>query len=480
MKFKKLPAVLTLILILAPLASADWQSVQLTDNSYAESMPSIDLDPFDIPHFAWCSNDDGDYDIYYLTEPTGIPLKTTDNNTNDLYPCLQVDRTGNAHIGFKGYDGHDYEEYYITNIGGSFCEPIQVSFTSTDVGVFVPDRSCLAVDSTGVVHIVYKYGYYEYGNWDIYYVNNEGGSFGEPTRITDGGGATSYVRPSFALDRDAFVHVAFEDGAGIIYTNNTGGSFDTLQVVSQGALKWHASLGIDANNRAHISFAGYHGGVYYVNNVSGSFSSQLLLSGDNGVNGPTSLSIDDSGHIHVAYVGGIFGNTNSQELYYLNNCTGPFGNPEQITYNSEHTTQISSCVDATGACHIAYLEGFYGSNDYEVWYTTNGEYAEIPVDTYDSEGCAQSSLLLQNCPNPFYSMTKIRYALPKESNVVLSIHDILGKEIARLVDGCQRPGSYAVSWDGRGARGKELPVGVYFCRIITDGGIATRRVILQK
>ena len=95
---------------------------------------------------------DGDYDIYYLEEPAGIPLKVTSNNTQDLYPCLQLDLAGNAHIAFKGHDGHDYEEYYVHNVGGAFCEPIQVSFTSTDVGVFVPERSCLAIDSLGLAY----------------------------------------------------------------------------------------------------------------------------------------------------------------------------------------------------------------------------------------------------------------------------------------------------------------------------------------
>lgn len=113
MKFKKTGFLLSLILISASSAFADWQSFQLTDNGYAESMSSTDLDQFDIPHFAWCSNDDGDYDIYYLSEITGTPVKVTDNITADRYPRLRIDQAGNAHIAFKGYDGHDYEEYYV-------------------------------------------------------------------------------------------------------------------------------------------------------------------------------------------------------------------------------------------------------------------------------------------------------------------------------------------------------------------------------
>lgn len=56
--------------LLANFVYADWTSFQLTDDNYAESMPSIALDSYGNPNFAWCSNDDGDYDIYYLTENT--------------------------------------------------------------------------------------------------------------------------------------------------------------------------------------------------------------------------------------------------------------------------------------------------------------------------------------------------------------------------------------------------------------------------
>lgn len=480
LQFTKINFVLTLFLILIGLTSADWLSSQLTDNDYAESMPSVDLDSFDNPHFVWCSNNDGDYDIYYLSEITGMPVKVTDNSTQDLYPCLRLDQAGNAHIGFKGYDGHDYEEYYVNNIGGNFGDPIQVSFTSTNVGVFVPERSCLAIDSMGIAHIVYKYGYYEYGNWDVYYVNNEGGSFGPPTRITDGAGAINYVRPSIALDTADFIHIVFEGGTNIIYTNNAMGSFDTLKIVSEGAYRWHASLGIDSSNKVHISYAGYHGGVYYINNVSGVFDSTIVLSEDNSVNGPTALAVDHLDDIHIAYIGGVFGNTNSHELYYVYDSAGSFGDPEQITNNNEHTTDISLRIDSLDACHIAFLEGLYGSNDYEVWYTTNSEYGGICFNVNRFKSINPSYLLLQNYPNPFNSTTQIGYALSKQAKVVLSIYNILGEKVVILVDKHQPPGHYTVEWKGKDANSKQLPNGVYFCRFINNGNFATKKMILDR
>lgn len=481
MQFQKPGLLLSLIPILANLALADWQSFLLTDNGYAESISSVDLDPSDIPHFAWCSNNDGDYDIYYLSDITGTPVKVTGNTTNDLYPCLRIDQAGNAHIAFKGHDGHDYEEYYVNNVGGSFCDPIQVSFTETDVGVFVPEHSCLTVDPAGVAHIAYKYGYYEYGNWDIYYVNNEGGSFGSSTRITDETGGKSYVRPSMALDNDNFVHTVFENGTDILYTNNVTGVFDTLTTVSVGTYRWYGSVGIDSSNKVHISYSRYHGGAYYINNVDGSFDSTVVLSSDNGMNGSTSLVVDILDNVHVAFIGGDFGSTNSHELYYVNNSTGSFNVPEQLTDNSEHTTDVSMSVDSLCAGHIAFLEGFYGSNDYEVWYCTNSELVGISSDSSSYEGNNPSMFSLQNYPNPFNPTTTISYRLSVNTDVTLSIYNILGQKVRTLVDENQYAGEHSAIWDGRDSSGQQVGSGVYFFQLRSEyGPPETRRMMLLK
>jgi hypothetical protein len=198
------------------------------------------------------------------------------------------------------------------------------------------------------------------------------------------------------------------------------------------------------------------------------------------MNGPTSLDVDLTDHIHVAYVGGIFGNTNSQELYCVSNISGVFEDPEQITYNTEHTTDISACTGLLCGCHIAYLEGFYGSNDYEVWYATNRPYNDVSIDARDRLRGAGSHVLQQNWPNPFSGSTQIHYTLDMDSRVHLSVYNILGERVATLVDELQTAGSHVVRWNGRSASGRELPVGVYFCRFASDGVLATRQLVLER
>lgn len=84
-------------------------------------------------------------------------------------------------------------------------------------------------------------------------------------------------------------------------------------------------------------------------------------------------------------------------------------------------------------------------------------------------------VLHQNYPNPFNPTTTIGYELPRPGFVTLKIYNILGEEIAVLVDGFQNAGNYQTPFDASG-----LPSSVYFYRLVTAGKIMVRKMILTK
>jgi hypothetical protein len=83
--------------------------------------------------------------------------------------------------------------------------------------------------------------------------------------------------------------------------------------------------------------------------------------------------------------------------------------------------------------------------------------------------------LAQNYPNPFNPVTTIRYQIPTAETVNLKVYDILGKEVATLVNGRQEAGSYTVPFNA-----VRLASGVYFYRLQAGGFVETRKMLLVK
>ncbi len=83
--------------------------------------------------------------------------------------------------------------------------------------------------------------------------------------------------------------------------------------------------------------------------------------------------------------------------------------------------------------------------------------------------------LEQNFPNPFNPSTKINYQIPEISVVTIKVYDVLGNEIATLVNEEKSTGSYEIKFSAKG-----LPSGIYFYQLKTSSFIQTRKMILLK
>ena len=83
--------------------------------------------------------------------------------------------------------------------------------------------------------------------------------------------------------------------------------------------------------------------------------------------------------------------------------------------------------------------------------------------------------LLQNYPNPFNPSTTIRYDVPQPAYVILTIYDVMGREVTRLVNDQRVPGAYSVTWDAHG-----YASGIYYYRITAGDFTAVRKLVLMK
>jgi uncharacterized repeat protein (TIGR02543 family) len=88
--------------------------------------------------------------------------------------------------------------------------------------------------------------------------------------------------------------------------------------------------------------------------------------------------------------------------------------------------------------------------------------------------------LAQNYPNPFNPSTTIGYAIPDDGQVRLVVYNILGEQVALLVNEFQTSGIYQVQWDGKDLNHRPVPSGVYFCRIQAGSFSSMKKMLLLK
>lgn len=125
--------------------------------------------------------------------------------------------------------------------------------------------------------------------------------------------------------------------------------------------------------------------------------------------------------------------------------------------------------------------GIIVGNNGKILRTTNGSETSVPDNQEDK--VPSHFLLSQNYPNPFNPSTKIKYSIPIVETmhasslqlVQLKVYDILGREVATLVNETEAPGNYEVNFNA-----SNLASGVYFYRLKAGNYISTKKLILLK
>ncbi|MGD8781095.1 MAG: FlgD immunoglobulin-like domain containing protein, partial [Ignavibacteria bacterium] len=102
------------------------------------------------------------------------------------------------------------------------------------------------------------------------------------------------------------------------------------------------------------------------------------------------------------------------------------------------------------------------------------------TDVDDQNSLPTEYSLSQNYPNPFNPTTNIRYTLPQNSNVVLKIFDMLGREVRTLVNTQQNAGSHDVYWNGDNNFGVKVSSGTYIYMIKAGDFFEAKKMVLLK
>lgn len=95
--------------------------------------------------------------------------------------------------------------------------------------------------------------------------------------------------------------------------------------------------------------------------------------------------------------------------------------------------------------------------------------------TNDASGTITEELTTQNYPNPFNPTTLIKFTIKQSGKVTLKVYDVLGREVANLLNSYHESGSYEIPFDG-----SNLPSGIYFYNLTANGKSLTKKMMLLK
>ena len=378
-------------------------------------------------------------------------------NANGKWIASAMSADGNIIIvGLDNYDTPDERTYLSTDGGTSWTEKIPS-------GVSGQDWSVLTMSSTGSAILAGAYGK---RLW----------------RSTNGGTNWTETQPAGNSDKDWCTGAMSSDGNNIIIGEEGGGGGGRLYRSTDGGVSWSETGptggSINQWNASAISSTGARA-------IIGAYAYRLYIN-DNSTPLPvelTSFSAEcRSQSVELKW-------TTATEV---NN----YGFEIERSAISSQSSAESRKPNAESWAQIAFVQGHGNSNSPKEYSFTenlalahdlnrvqyrlkqidlNGAFEYSPIVKVNVEAPSQLKLA-QNYPNPFNPETTINFQIPFASHVTLKVYDVLGREVATLVDEFKQAGTYVKT-----LHATSLPSGVYFYKLQTANGFSeTKKLMLMK
>ena len=112
--------------------------------------------------------------------------------------------------------------------------------------------------------------------------------------------------------------------------------------------------------------------------------------------------------------------------------------------------------------------------------SADGRQVNISAGTYGEVSVPGGFALEQNYPNPFNPETRVDFSLPENTHVALTVFNVLGREVKILINDDLTAGLHCAVWDGTDGSGRAVASGVYYYRLDTIAGSASRKMVLLK
>ena len=477
----KTKLILILLITEYSLLIAQWQpDNRLTNNSAPSEYPTITASGL-VLHVTWRDERDGNAEIYYKRSSDGgsnwvSDTRLTNNSSVSHNPSISALGL-NVHVVWRDERDGNEEIYYKRSTDGGLNWGSDTRMTNNNEGSEDP-----VIISSGLnVYLVWQDS--RDGNMEIYFKRStDGGSnWGIDTRLTNN--PFFSVNASIAVSGST-IHIVWEDdrntpgvnfeiyykrsgnegitwGADVRMTNNIGYSW--FSSVSASGLYAQIVWTEDENS---------YGEIYHKRSTDdgSNWTANTRISSNDSMNSEYPYVITSGTYVHLVWYDVRDGNN---EIYYKR--SGDYGmnwvTDTRLTIN-DADSRFPNITISGSEVHLVWQDD-RNLND-EIYYKKNPTGNPVGIENIDVKIPNEFSLS-QNYPNPFNPTTNIEFNIPKTSFVKLTVYDVLGKEIAVLVNEDLIAGTYKYDWDA-----SEWTSGIYYYQLISGEFTGTKKMALIK
>jgi hypothetical protein len=333
----------------------------------------------------------------------------------------------------------------------------------------------IAIDDQDTIHLVWlKADSSSSLIFSLRYARCLGGTAYPPVTLKDS--ISTPIGLSCLVDNTSAVHVGWTEKRSypqmkFFHLKSMGSSVRVDSSLSYSSWGGWARFAVSPNNQVHAAWPVYENGsrwaVYYSSEASPPLFSTVRVFRSMYYADPLFLFVSPSGVAKSVL-------SNNGVKYLKNMQNGPdslVSGPSPGYIRSDGSKP--AILDNRDRVWVAYAKNQPGNPyDYEIWLL---RFLEETSNAGEARTTILRFFLAQNYPNPFNPATTIKFVIPQAGFVSLKVFDILGKEVAMLVDEEMVRGEHKVTLDASG-----LSSGVYFYRLSTGGFMQTRKLVLLR
>jgi hypothetical protein len=480
--------------------------------------PDITSDHFNNLHISFSASQGSEVsDLYYVnnigssfSNPLVADPDVWISETN-----IDTDENGNVGISYSTYGSDGTNSiFYTSNAGGSFFPGVEVSVTADSIVQLLSE----VIVSNGDAYVCYEQFNRDYiccsnpGRYDLYYTKLDeaiGGFVFPPVLFKS---QAYFDEPAMAFEppldlEPAKIHLAYVDAYEVgrkknktwqprlnylVLDANNANPLTAPEIIDDNWSHW-PKMTLDKDGDLHVAFTADYD-LYYgtktiasgENNGTECFVQNISMSTTykgNGKPANRGWTATASVLIHDDLGNPISGATVSGQWSGLSSDfdAGITGSDGTVSLDSERinvTGTFTFTMDNVSSSTLIYNPALNVITSNSI--SNSGQNSVVSAEDRVTNNIHTEFQLFKNYHNPFNPTTTISYHLAESQSVRLTIYNLRGESIRRLVSGQQAAGNHSIDWDGRNETGQSVASGIYIYRIHAGQLVDTRRMVLLK